>query len=145
MGELGAHWPGGSFFFFGRLFHLDEVRDTKLKLKERIRRRILEVKQIVDGVASIAQPITRTNLKAEVKSFCWRRTSSQSSGEGERRGGNQGEFKDMPKIKNDTDAASVMCVDLVKEGCAIQNKVQCCSLYNFSLGDAEFTKVSQKR
>lgn len=51
----------------------------------------------------------------------------------------------MPKIKNDTDAASVMCVDLVKEGCAIQNKVQCCSLYNFSLGDAEFTKVSQKR
>ena len=35
----------------------------------------------------------------------------------------------MPKIKNDTDAASVMCVDLLKEGCAIQNKVQCCSLY----------------
>ena len=107
LGELGAHWPGGSFFFFGRLFHLDEVRDIKLKLKERIRRRILEVKKIVDGVASIAQPITRTNLKPEVKSLFWRRTSSQSSGEGERRGGNQGEFKDMPKIKNDTDAASV--------------------------------------
>ena len=71
MGELGAHWPGGSFFFFGRLFHLDEVRDIKLKLKlkERIRRRILEVKKVVDGVASIAQPITRTNLKPEVKSF----------------------------------------------------------------------------
>ena len=69
MGELGAHWPGGSFFFFGRLFHLDEVRDIKLKLKlkERIRRRILEVKKVVDGVASIAQPITRTNLKPEVK------------------------------------------------------------------------------
>ena len=69
MGELGAHWPGGSFFFFGRLFHLDEVRDIKLKLKlkERIRRRILEVKKVVDGVASIAQPITRTNLKPKVK------------------------------------------------------------------------------
>ena len=51
----------------------------------------------------------------------------------------------MPKIKNDADAASVIFVDLVKEGCAIQNKVQCCSLYNFSLGDAEFTKVPQKR
>ena len=67
LGELGAHWPGGSFFFFGRLFHLDEVRDIKLKLKERIRRRIFEVKKVVDGVASIAQPITRTNLKPEVK------------------------------------------------------------------------------
>ena len=35
----------------------------------------------------------------------------------------------MPKINYDVDTASVMCVDLVKEGCAIQNKVQCCSLY----------------
>ena len=39
----------------------------------------------------------------------------------------------MPRIKNDVDAASIMCVDLVKEGCAIQNKVQCCSLYKWGM------------